>query len=405
MKNQFANWMLALGMLLMVSSCEPGTTPSNNGGHVTDTTAAPGPADGKAARPWAADKNQFDPNLLDVLPDPLDAYMLPFSYAFNRAQGIQSIEYRMYSDADNDALSEGAAEKDLVLSQKRIYAFDASGRPLDLLDEKFLGDATDPALRFHVAWTYGASRQLEKMTFEETMAGKMQTHATTCTYREDGRPVATEDANWMSTYMGYDDSLQHTYLLHKYPKDAPSDVWVVGYEGAFPDSICLALQADILSKRSKFIDYGKAGPKPINIVFLETKERQAIREVHMGRKGLIDYTITRKFNADGNVSERNYRWEEQGAKLSALTTYRYTPTGDLEEVLMQSKPFNGDLRNQIDRYTYGPDGLVSKMTRSTRKNNDPQVLEFVAYFSVNKATANPAPGNPQPGATQPGGTR
>lgn len=388
-------------LLAFMSSCDPGssTTGDNSGNHVTDTAKVPGPGDNKAARPWAANKNFFDPNLLDVIPDPIDLYMLPFSYPFIRTQGIGSIELRTYSHADNEQLDEATVEKDLVLSQKRVFLFDNKGRTLDVRDEKFLG-TTDPAVSFHAAWTYAPTGQIMSIVFEDAMGTKKQSHTTTCTYREDGRPIATEDTKWLSTYMAYDDSLNHTYLLRKFPNDPTFEVWVAGFEGAFPDEVCKEMQSEILAKQNKFIDYGKAGSKLQKVIFLETKGRQALREVHMGAKGVIDYVIVRKYNADENVTERNFRWGEEGAKLSALTTYRYSATGDLEEVLTQRKPFNGDLSNQIDRYTYGADGMLAKQTRQTRKNNDAQVMEWVTFVTVTKAVPTPAAKND----AQPGGT-
>jgi hypothetical protein len=322
-------------------------------------------------------------------------YLLPFSFECIAARQITRIELHGYSSADNDGLEDAIAEQGLVLSQKRIYAFNADGLITDVLDEQFLGDDV-PAVSFHAAWTYNAQGAPERVLLEEKLGELKKPHTLNFDYLPDGRPSASVDPDWLSTYVGYDDAQRHTYMVRKYPKQGGTEVWVVGEEGAFPDSTCMEIYADVASGRSAFIDYAQAGQKLVNINFMERKARMVTREVHMTRKDRIDFKVGRSFNPDGNVAERKYRWEEEGARVSTLTRYRYTPTGDLEEIVVQHKPFNGDLRNQIDRYEYDAAGLLRKQVRTTRKNNDPQEVEWLGFYTVTQAEGSAASGNAQP---------
>lgn len=380
--------------------CTDGTTgPTTEGHHVTDTTKTPGPGDNRGTRPWAADKNIFDPNLLDGLGDPLDELLLPLSPPFLKARNITSIEVRGYADADNPGLAEAMPEAEGSISRKRTFEFSENGDLLSLRDERFLGDAT-PATSTHVTWTYEAAGKPSQLDFEEKIGNAKSTHQRKLNYDEQGKVLSATDPSVISSYYGYDNEKGHTYLLRR-DKAGNTDVWVIGKQGDFSDADAAELQTTILNHESPFIDYAKAGNKLAKVTFMEVDGRKTLRQIVMGKKeGAIEYAIKRSYDAANNIEVRKYQWDVPNANFKTLTKYRYSPQGDLEEVFFQKQSFNGPVTNEIDKYIYSEDGLLQKHLRSTRSGQDADELVLVEYFTT--AIGTPVAGTE---TAQPGGTR
>jgi hypothetical protein len=391
--------VFACVLSLLIWSCGPGTTnPNPDGNALQDSAKAPGPGDNRGTRPWAADKNMLDPNLLQQIPDPLDESLLPFSPAFLQAKKVTSLEIRSYADTDNMNLSEDVAEQDMRLSRRRVFMFTPTGQMKDLLDERFMGDPT-PATSMHVGWTYLPNGQPASMDFEEKLGSTKKSHQRKFTVDAQGQLISSEDKTSLSAYYGYDKDRGHVYMLRR-PAQGASEVYVIGKQGDFPDTTCFRIQEEILMRESPFVNYAQTGPKLMDVIFIERKDRAIVREVHMGKAEEIDHTVDRQYDVEGNIADRRYLWDVADADFKTFTKYRYSPMADLVEVLHQRQSFNKPIVNEIDHYTYGPDGFLQKHVRTTRTGQEKEELILVEYYKVTQAAGNSTSGSAMPGGTQ-----
>lgn len=378
---------LFLIAMLALLGCDPGT----GGTPKPDDQAPPKPAD--KGRPWAADQNLFDPNLLEGLPDPLSIYTWPFSEPFIKKSRVRSIEARGYSDADNPGLATATGEEGLVLGSRRQFSFDEEGRLADLVEERYLGDEA-PATVFHAKWTRDASGKPQSLLLEETAGTSRKSHTLRFTYGSDGRVSAAEDRRWTSSYYGYDDARQHTYVLQGQAEGAAHAVWVIGKKGDFPDTAAMALAATIRAKESPFVQYAKAAGRLTEVNFVERDGRMPVRELHTTAKGngdvVVEDRVKRQFQDDGSVASSSLNWDVENANIKVQTKYHYTPTGDLTEVFHQSQRFNQSARNRIDRYSYSPDGMLVQHRRLERDGQDPEETTLMEFFTFMQTQASPA---------------
>jgi hypothetical protein len=384
---------IACVMSLLAWSCGGASDPGTNGTAVTDTTTTPGPGDSRGTRPWAADKNMLDPNLLQQIPDPLDESMMPLSPPFLQAKRVTTLEIRSYADTENMNLTEDAAENDLRLSRRRVFTFTESGQMRDLLDERFMGDPT-PATSLHVSWNYLPTGLPASMDFEEKIGTTKKSHQRKFTVNAAGQMVSSEDKTSLSAYFGYDKDRGHVYLLRR-PAQGSSEVYVIGEEGDFPDTTAMRIQGEILMRESRFVDYAQSGPKLMDVIFLERKGRQIVREVHMGKAEEIKDVVERRYDVDGNIADRKFRWDVADADFKTYTKYRYSPMADLVEVLHQRQSFNKPMVNEIDHYRYGADGMITKHVRTTRTGQDKDELILVEYYTATQSTGTAMPGGTQ----------
>ncbi|HEX2898439.1 MAG TPA: hypothetical protein VHS96_01855, partial [Bacteroidia bacterium] len=224
--------IFALCICLLLWGCDPGSAgQGSSGSHVTDTVKTPGPGDSRGSRPWAADQNLLDPNALDGIADPLDEFLLPFSPDFLKARKLSGMEVRSYADSDNESLAENAPEAELQISRKRVFAFNGAGQFSDLLEERFLGDAT-PVTSVHMAWTYLPAGLLSRIDFEEKVGSRKTQHQRRLSYDPSNKLTVVEDAASLTTYYMYDAALGQTYLTRR---DAAGtcEVFVIGKKGDF----------------------------------------------------------------------------------------------------------------------------------------------------------------------------
>jgi hypothetical protein len=389
-----------LSILLLLTSCDPGSpTPDpNSGQHVTDSVPKPGPGDNERPRPWSAKENLLDPNAFDGIPDPMYTYLIPFSSEYIKRTGIAQIEIKGYSDEDNANLEGSAAENGLTLSRKKKFDFDSNGNMSEFTQEAGIHKG-EVNYYFHAKYVNGANGRLQSIDIDERNMDVPSVHSLKFAYDAKDRVISKEDPKSVSTYMGYDEAKGRTYYLFKYPKASP-EVYVVGKMGDFPDSVCLALQDEILSVESPFVQYRKAGGGVKNIAFLEQDGRKFVREVHMGANGKIGSYVDRTYRPDENIGEQKFNWDDEQANFRWRARYKYTPSGDLTEMFYQKQPFNEDLVNEIDRYTYGDLGIIQKHIRSTRANQGVEEVLWLEFYTYTHAIPTAKGENAQPSGTR-----
>ncbi len=400
-KNPFA-LVFVIGWLLLLQAC--GAPSTNNerepqGEHITDTTAQPGPGDSQGQRPWSESENLLDPNGFDQIQSPLAELGLPINAAFAKAKHLEKVEIRSYADSDNTNLQSGDAESSLSISRSQTISLDQNGRMASLLDEKFLG-AGDPVTSKKATWTWEDDGKSGLIDFEDKVGNKLTKHNLAFGLDDGNRIIEADDRSLLSVIQWKDDAKGHRYLAYQLPR-SKAQVYVIGKQGAWNDfELAVDISDDILREFSEIVDYKAIGGPPSEAVFLEWDGRKTLTEFQVDHKEAKTKEIVRTYTPDGNIAIRSFYWDDAGANLRTKTTYKYSPTGDLSEVIHQRQRFNEDITNQIDRYTYDDNGFLEKRIQTARTNQGAEQVVLLEFYTFTTQQAVAAPAEALPGGTQ-----
>jgi hypothetical protein len=391
-------FLLAILTILFSGCGEVGTTiPASE--HVSDTAKAPNSGNQPETRPWDANKNLINPNGFDGIADPLDEILMPFNAGYMRSKGFSRIEIRSYADSENPNMVEDAPETDMKISRRRLFTFDDLGQLKDVLDEKFLGDAT-PVTSTHLAWTYSAPDKATAIDVEEKLGNAKSSYRRTYSFDAKDRLSTVQIPKVSTTYYMYDDEKARTYLTIVDQKSVIK-VTVIGAKGTLGTEVCNDLQDEINMVASPFVHYPLKSSVPTSITFQERDGRETVRELRMGiKEGKIESTIDRQYNADHNITERKNQWDVPNADFKTLTKFRYSPIGDLIEVFHQKQTFNKPIINEIDRYEYHELGLLQNRVRTSRIGQDAEELVLLEFFTFTKASPAAKASDAQPSGTR-----
>lgn len=382
-----------------------GPTDSNsgiNGEHVSDSNGQTSGTNPSGTRPWSASQNLINPNLFDEIPSPLSGLRFQSNSEFVKSKGIKSIEIRSYTEAENIELSSDTKEAGLNMSRKQTSTFDAQGEIDSYLDERFL-DAGDPITSKLVKWSsfIEPEGQSGTIAFEEKVGGKITKHTLAFDLDKEGHLVEAEDIGFFQVMHWEDPANNLRYIAYKLPK-SPVRMYVIAEAGKWKDlELAIDIDDDLKNKTSTIVDFNLVGAAPSEVVFLEWEGHKTLREFQVDHKGLRVQEVVRTYNAEGNIVERNFYWDDPNANVRSRTKYNYSPNGDLAEVLHQRQKFNDDMRITIDRYFYDETGLFSKRIQTSRVNQSPERVDLLEFMTWEmEATAKAISVEVQPGGTR-----